>query len=527
MTDEQQVPDAALLRHLLTLRFMLVDATRWATQAGPERLTTAVILLDGVVERAMNLAAAEIGVTVGPRDTLPQIADKLRTKAPDWKPRHWRDIDDLHRARNSAQHAGQRPHPDDLGPWTTAVGAFVRDVVDTHLGLDLDRVALTDAVQDPRLREMLEQAAAALEGGSPAYSVGRSVTATVFALSSWTNLQNGRTSIQDLFANPRGPGARMSAVEQRIELSTFAQDPAEVSWFTVLMNDFPSAMDRDDAERALAFATSWILGYEAALHSWVQDRHERAQRAARRVRVGDGTAYIADGRVMLNGDGIIAALVLADVPAQDQYEAWRTAVERLRDGEASDIPKGSRIQRDGTVRLTGRDAEDLRSQLVALDGALKQAEARLDADHAADAVRQGEEARRASDYRESLAAAGDLPEWAASASLTPDMGGTAVLLTINHDFAWLLAVGGGLQTRLEADARVTAVRRDTGSDRLYITPRLEPVELVSLLDEIDVEVQEQARDLAARQDAMVSAGAEHTAALLGILRELDERAAGA
>lgn len=521
--QQQQVPDAALLRHLLTLRFMLGDATRWATQAGPERLTTAVILLDGVVERAVNLAASELPGPVGSREDMLKVAGKVREARRDWKPPAWRDILDLHRARNSAQHAGQRPNPDDIAPWTNAVGAFVRDVVSFHLGLDLDRVALTDAVRHPTLRNLLEGATASLDAGDHARSVQQSVNATILALSWWTGAQSMKVGIQDLFADPPGPSGRLDAIERRVALSTFAQDPAEVAWFSVVMLDTPTVMDADDAERALAFATSWILGYEATMHSWVSDRDERAQQAARRVRSSDASsAYIADGRVTLLADSLVATLTLGDVPEADRYDVWKIYVERIRD-EAEEVPKGGRVREDGTVQLAARDLDELRQRIVVLDAALKAADARHLADVAQDARRGREDAERAAAYKDELEALGELPGWIAA--VEPSLGdvGLTVTLTLSAGFDWLVAGAGGLPSRLESDARVIRVSRRT-SRQVDVTPRLQPADLLALLAEVDAWVQNQVRTEAERVEAIRRLGDEETQALQSIIRELDERA---
>jgi hypothetical protein len=521
--DQQQVPDAALLRHLLTLRFMLGDATRWATQAGPERLTTAVILLDGVVERAVNLAASELPGPVGSREDMLKVAGKVREARRDWKPPAWRDILDLHRARNSAQHAGQRPNADDIAPWTNAVGAFVRDVVSFHLGIDLDRVALTDAVRHRSLRRLLEGAAASLAAEEHARSVQQSVNATILALSGWTGAQSMKVGIQELFADPPGPSGRLDALERRVALSTFAQDPAEVAWFSVVMLDTPANMDKDDAERALAFATSWILGYEATMRSWVSDREGRAQQQARRVRRDEASpAYIADGRVALTGDALVATLTLGDVPAADRYDAWKIYVERIRD-EAEDVPRSDRVRDDGTVQLVARDLDELRERMVVLDSALKEADARQLADLAEDARRAGEDAERAAAYKDELEALGGMPEWIAAAE--PSLGeiGTTVTLTIAPGYDWLVAGSDGLRSRLESDARVIRVSRRAGR-QVDVTPRLRPADLLALLVEVDVDVQTQVRTEAERIEAIRRLGTEETQALLGIIRELDDRA---
>jgi hypothetical protein len=521
--DQQHVPDAALLRHVLTLRFMHGDATRWATQVGPERLTTAVILLDGVVERAVSLAAAEVGVPIGPRDDLVQVADRVRAARPDWKPPAWRDILELHRARNSAQHAGQRPNADDIAPWTNAVGAFVRNVVSSHLGLDLDRVALADTVRHPSLRRLLEGAAASRESGEHARSVQQSVNATMLGLSWWTGAQSMNVGIQELFADARGPSGRLDAIERRVALSAFAQDPAEVAWFSVLMLDAPTSMDADDAERALAFATSWILGYEATMHSWVSDRQARAQQAARRVRSDEASsAYIADGRVTLLADSLVATLTLGDVPDADGYDVWKLYVERIRD-EAEEVRGDSRVQEDGTVHLAARDLDELRQRMLVLDSALKGADARHLAEVAEEARREREDAERAAAYKDELQALGGLPEWVAAAE--PSLGaiGTTVTLTIAPGYDWLVAGLGELSSRLESDARVIRVGRRTGR-QVDVTPRLEPADLLALLAKVDVEVQAQVRTEAERIEAIRRLGTEETQVLLDIIRELDDRA---
>lgn len=500
--QQQQVPDAALLRHLLTLRFMLGDATRWASQGGPERLTTAVILLDGVVERAVNLVAGEVGISVGPRDDAVQVADKVRAARPAWKPPAWRDIVDLHRARNSAQHAGQRPHPDDIAPWTNAVGAFVRDVVETHLGLALDRLALTDAVRDEDLRAQLTMSAAALDAGDPESSVARSLKAVDLAESRWAAMlqapRSGWQSMQRvpfgleryrLLGSPRDPVERVAAdvdgLKREVRLSTFAQDPADVAWFARLRTE-AALVNLEDAQRALAFATSWVLGYESAGAGYTHDRRDRAARDARHVRTGDGPARLGALRgaaATLRGTSI--SVQLEDVPAPDQFDAWRAVVRRLCTELNDGTPLRGEVEADGTATLEAED-DRIEHDLRILSEALSRADDQIAADWDADSRRQQQMAAAVRAFAEEFADLGDVPGWVERVDLEP-MGveGSGVSVRVTDRYSWL----SGWRPAQDAPDLTSLLREDprvetasvVESGWIQFTPTLGPAAVHELL----------------------------------------------
>jgi hypothetical protein len=518
--DEQEKrPDAASLRHLVSLRFMLADATRWASQAGPERLTTAVVLLDGVVERALALAATEAGVSVRLNDSGVEIGNRLREKRRDWKPPAWRDIQLLHRARNGAQHDGLRPNAQEIGPWISAVGALVRDVVAEYFGLDLDRVTMSDAIQTRVLREQMERAAEHLVAGRHSRSVTESINAVLRVSGWWARAQRPSDPGSEVLSDSRASRFQMTDLERRALLGTFAQDPAEVAWFVRTMNDRPAAMDADDAERALAFATAWILGYEAAMVDWVSDRTLRAQRHARLERTGDGPAYIVSSNVTQLAGKLYTRVHLADVPGPDDFDAWSITVEGVLGGLEG---PGLRIRGDGTVELRGADVADLSAQIRTLDSALKQADERLAQDRAADVRLQQRQRDEAERYAAAIEEFGGLPAWLQSVAPSADLVGLSLTLAVGME--WLNAAGTEMVVSLFAERGEVDRARRVGRRDLTITPALAPDQLIAVLADLDVTVQALIRSEVKRAAEKRRVADSANRELRTLLGDLDPRA---
>lgn len=503
--SELRAPDVADVRHLLELRSMLGDATHWASHAGPLQLTTAIVLLDGVVERAMHLAATSRGLHPTHSTDFRTLYSQVNGALTGWRPARWRDVLQLHLARNSAQHHGLTPDPAHIGPWVNATGAFVRRLVDAAFDLDLDRVALSDAVSDDELRSRLAVATAALNGGAAEGSVRFSMDTVDIAEKRWAALlRNPRaqrvsavggftplgTGRFRLDGSPRDPVEKVQAdvedLTREVRLSTFAQDPADVAWFARLRVE-AEHVDLDDAARALAFATSWVLGYEAAVVGFTHDRRDRADRRARRER-DDGGGPASLGQLLdvaqtLRGTSL--TIRINDVPGPELFDAWRITANRLWADLDDAVPHRGEILPDGTVQLEVKDGATAQALQVLAD-ALIHADAQLEADHASDAQQQARIEQARNEFDGSMSALGALPEWVASVDLEPmGLEGSGVSIHVVKAYEWLAgwhprADAPDLRSLLGEDPRVeTTAITDLGW--LQITPTLAPSDVHELL----------------------------------------------
>jgi len=483
--------DDADTRHLLALRSMLVDAVHWAHTASPLQRSTATVLLDGVSERALHLVAVDRGLQIPRNNFDGLLALVVADIAPAWRPSRLPDVRQLHRARNSAQHEGLAPDRDQLAPWAAAVGAFVRSLVEGQFDVDLDRVALTDPVVDDQLRGELEDAAQALAEQRPADSVRASRYAIEKADEVWQRLHGshgtrvGRSLGSMLGAaggNDPLDGA-LRALEREQRLETFAESPAEAVWFAGLSRERPEHLDIDDAERALAFATSWVLAFEAAKESWTPDRRARADRRARLVRAGDGPAYIDSvTQAEASGGGAVVAVRVADVPDED-FEGWAHTVDALlREAAVTGRPRWQ-LRGDGIAQIRLDEASLLEEQIEVLASALARAEDRLQEDRRSDAMAEQARADAAEAYTAELAALGALPSWVLTVRREAmSLHGPAVVFSMEPVLGPVAASpdANSLADLIRADGRVEACFGQ-GPGTWAIQPVLEPADLHDLL----------------------------------------------
>lgn len=124
MRGSRDTADLVRLRHaLLHAERLTVDSTEWGRH-------TALVALDGVCEYALGLGLAARNVTVKPTWRFLNLMDAMRSGlGASWMPPGRREILDLHRARNGAQHGGVLPDPALLPRWRDAVGVLIRSLI--------------------------------------------------------------------------------------------------------------------------------------------------------------------------------------------------------------------------------------------------------------------------------------------------------------------------------------------------------------------------------------------------------------
>ncbi|NTW38594.1 MAG: hypothetical protein HGA44_01705 [Cellulomonadaceae bacterium] len=539
--EAEQVLDTSHIQQLLELRSQLGDATRWATQAGPLQLTTAVVLLDGVVERALYIAAAFRGANPDAKkqfDGLHGIVRDVLGEA--WTPPAWGHVLNLHRARNGAQHAGLAPNSDALVHWTNAVEAFTRWLVETAVGVDLGRVVLTDAVQDRELRQALELASAALAKGDAVESVTSSLGSVDMAELRWSEaLGNPSRMLKNPFAPQRrvqtGASdaafvqAELEDLRRQVRLGTFAQDPSEVAWFARLRVE-KLHVNIDDADRALAFATSWILGFESAMSGWTHDRRARAERLARRVRQGAGPAYLGDARAAPSPRGVIATLTIFDVP-DEEYDAWRVTAETLwRELRGANSPRVG-IRGDGTVTIEAGEVGELQADIRHLGRALALADERLASDRSRDARHQIALREARDRFAQQLADRGPLPSWVSAVELDPERErGAAARVVVADNFRWLTESSGSalrLLQVLAARSGLSLSDPDPWPDGFDVFAPLEPDLIVTALWAMNPAIQKIANEGIQSERWLADETVKVSGAVQAVVEELKPRGRGA
>lgn len=489
----------------MTVRAMLEGAERAVANRSPVDGITPTVLLDATVERAAHFVAASLGIHVGPRDGGEELVPKISAQLGGvWAPRMLPEIKLLHRARNAAQHEGLSPDPARLPSWSLAVDAFVRSIVDAQFGVDLERVALSDAISDAHFRDRAITAAGYLASGEYALSVRESRGVVAEAGARWQLLHGSRRATTS--ASPpavarllggdllRGEVERLATLT---DLTAFARDAADAAWFDALAGVPDPLLDLDDAERALGFATWWLIGFEAASSTWVADRQHRRNIALRAVRDSERPARIdtvVSLRPAVFGEGWDLTVRLADLPSDESWRDWTESVVSLLNPPSRTPEPQWFLGDDGTASIRGVDESGVLADLQRLQEALLTADGAATA--TAEAAAAAEESRLREDHAfiELVAAAGALPTWVygiapVRVSWAPDL----LFARVNLDPRALQARvspqnGQGLLIHtLRTELAVDDIQ-SFGNRALEIRGALDPRHLVEVLNGLDSEI---------------------------------------
>lgn len=239
--------------------------------------------------------------------------------------------------RNQAQHHGVVPSVEEVEPWPTDVDRFVRGLMSASFGLELADVHSYLLIEDPRLRELLEEAELALDGGDAKRSFDDSWTALAEARRDW---RRQRARFGSRIAPPRlGPladtvskelQAGLESVEEFVEIAAFATDFGEFVWFAAQHEEgqHRTAPSLDDARRALVFTVTWVSRWETfsarfpekRWESWthqptptVESDHDRPLI----IDVSEAEARMADRHAY--------SFQLANVPAPDESQLYHVS----------------------------------------------------------------------------------------------------------------------------------------------------------------------------------------------------------
>ncbi len=416
--------EADAIRDLVTLRLMLDDATRRATASHTYSRGAAVVALDAAVERVSYLVVLRRSLKTTSKPTLDDLYSALvQSYAGAWKPTVWGQIRNLREARNGAQHQGLIPAGENVLGWVAAARAYVTSLVEAEYGVDLDRVALAEAIRNEHLAGLMRTADDALAEGDVPGSVTACLEAFDSAVAGWSRMHGrSRHAPNPSFHHELGfigddtAGKAISDLQRTAAEASFASNAAEHEWFQAARKEPRELLDADDSERILAFTFSWVAALELAMERWVPDRRHRADVAARQVRTTDDRASIAAIlSVTYRPPFADVTFQLADVPAEGSYDHWASTLGRLLGDPAGRrwwvAPNGTVILRiiDGTVP-TGEDVNDLVRALTQVEDALE-ADAAHHEQAAADLVAQKAEHERTVD-----AVRDRLPDWVTSLS---------------------------------------------------------------------------------------------------------------
>lgn len=535
------------VEQLISLRIALTEAVSNAKRAGRYQRGAVIVALDATVERASSIVATTRGITIPKNGALDDLISKLKQDfGSEWVPRVLPDIRHLRRARNAAQHEGLEPDREQLPRWASATETYVHSLIAAQYKVDVRRIVLADAVQDIELRGMIGRAEVAREQNDYRASVDECSSAYEEARSRWNGFQRNHRVKRSPFNTQifdrksfEYLDSRVTIIEQVEAASSFSSSPAEAEWFVRTIAEQGDVFDAEDADRALSFAFQWVVEFERAAEAWTPDRYHRAALAQRKVREAPVPAHIGGcSSVDVQDDTVVAELLLANVPPEDQYEQWRARLHELLTSETT----WWMISDAGMVTLTKtlNGTTDLSPEITALKTALQQVhseipEALKEVTHAAEKAEARSVAFTAvvDSIRHQLPAWVSNIEWASSEEGPPDSIRDQMILTTIHEVDDLRFDAGTAGTMFEGRLSLRdIIRQHENVDQCYhpmtldglgVEPVLQAADLLQMLADVDHLV---VRQLEASKHERAQHEATVTGARKSILDAIAEQCSG-
>ena len=367
------------MRMLVPMRLALEAALQQARAAGPYRYGAALVALDAVVERAVNLCISRRGLSLSQKldDNISKLCADPELR---WKPKLLPQVRLLRKARNSAQHDGIEPDRELVPTLASNTEVFVIELLHAQYRVDIRTVTMSQAIADPDLRARFAKAEAAREVGELHECIQEASLAYSEADRRWNFLRSRRSTRYGANEIEREVRESFESLETAFDATTFVGDVGAAEWFVALQRDGnDDVFDEEDAARALAFVFSWITGYESTVATWTEHRGRRIAIAARHERVGSEAAEIrsATAAVIEPGSGMIGVtFVIGNVPPADEYDEWAQAlIAQIKD----DARPNCWVNSNGTVLITrpASQAAVFVSDADALAAALKAAEGQV------------------------------------------------------------------------------------------------------------------------------------------------------
>ncbi|MFB3907058.1 MAG: hypothetical protein ACE15D_01515 [Candidatus Eisenbacteria bacterium] len=171
--EDDTVPHAPTNPRLLLLTHGFFTEGKKAAGVGePSAAMRGVLFLDLAVEQALNLYVIDIpheSQVALPddrkRSSLWTEASKLAKQVGLAGLPHYQELDRLHRVRNLVQHHAHVPDPTEALRFVSPVETFMATTFDKVYGFVFATYALSDAIRNPHLRQLIADAAYVLDQG--------------------------------------------------------------------------------------------------------------------------------------------------------------------------------------------------------------------------------------------------------------------------------------------------------------------------------------------------------------------------
>lgn len=446
------------LSNLVAIRSLRDFAASQARIPGVMQRQTAVLLLDGAIERSVLTACEHLQETPGDFDYSTKAMQLLRTHG--WTPHPGVETDrrQLHRMRNAVQHSGVGVDPADLPRWVIAAEKFIAGVVRSAYGVEMDELAYSAAIEDEDIRASFDAAEAALASEDVSLAATSVVAAFDKVMALWSRFvvasdrklaPRHRSHVRDV-GWVGGDDSKVLALLDVASIVAIAPVPSEALWFLAAKQQ-PELLTEEEVKRALVVVFTFATAVEASPAARIEDRRRRQYEGARLVRSDAQTpATIHDYKIKQIGPRTIVTFRLADVPEADQYPAWSEALMAILNGPDPAGHRRFRVEVDGTLSMD-EVTENIATDVDRIEEALRRADAAV-VERREAAEQELQATQKADDEFESLVEAAtpeDLPAWLTVGALRSFIGnsGHAVLVTFDH--AVLQAVNDEMREALD------------------------------------------------------------------------------
>lgn len=296
--------DLPTVQSLVRLRLLAEDAAHRVDDISEVGRHQTLIALDGACEYALWLAARRGGVRLrgDQRAGLPALHRAIAEQRSTWKLVGWSGVNQMHEARNTAQHAGVAPDREQLPIWRDAAVAFIDSLSVAAFGMPLADVVLAIAVRDQELRTILT--AAEHEVNDTGRSFSASVTAFNLARGRWRAQRDAALAArvadgyQPILMSEEAHAINelteaVHGLADVLEVQPFVGDVGEYVWFRRALGERAEARwlpSPEDARRALVFVAGWVVRWEVFTLGYPDDQWEAHRESIAPPEIGDGAA---------------------------------------------------------------------------------------------------------------------------------------------------------------------------------------------------------------------------------------------
>lgn len=268
---------------------------------------------------------------------MPGLYKAINEVLPKASLRGWAGVNQMHQARNVAQHAGVAPDVAQMANWSVAAITLIDTLCTAAFGVALTEILLSDAVHDQDLRTRLgwsEEALASDPGQSLALALGTLDEARERWRAQRAEILFPAPPTFDPDEESAPPPRPLQEVDEFLEMQPFAGDIGEYTWLRRARIELETVgwiPSEAEARRALIFVTGWIVRWEIFDRGYPADRWDAHREGIEPQHTDGGTLEILGGQVELLPDlpgrpGRYRIVVqLANVPGRGRAP-WENAL---------------------------------------------------------------------------------------------------------------------------------------------------------------------------------------------------------